>query len=215
MKQYRLYQLHKVQISTKDKNTTVTLWERTTHSGVWTPIHTGWHLYTRVAHITPEITTWWTVSLDSIDQFILFLSPLYSRKHLVEAAHAGIHLRGGSRCSLAGEWLRLQLRGAAATSASQWPGRLEAQRLAGSMCISGDQQLGAAEAGMSPPLLVSASQILAVAAVAPRRRWRLFWLCWHSLKLVTFHYKRGSSKTMAVAVAAQVKTNLLRDLINL
>lgn len=146
-----------------------------------------------------------TSSLDS------FPSPHCTRN----GEKARLHLHGSSLCSLTAERLSLQLRGAAATSASQWPGRLEAQRLAGSMCISGDQQLGAAEAGMSPPLLVSASQILAVAAVAPRRRWRLFWLCWHSLKLMTFDCKRGSSKTTVAAVAPHVKTNLLHCLMNL
>ena len=128
---------------------------------------------------------------------------------------ARLHLHGSSRCSLAAERLSLQLRGAAATSASRWPDSLEAQRLPGAICISVDQQLGAAEAGMAPPLLVSASQILAVAVVAPCRRWRLFLPCWHSLKLMTFDRKRGSRKTTVATVASQVKTNLLHCLMNL
>ena len=128
-------------------------------------------------HITPEITTWWTVSLDSIDQFILFLSPLYSRKDLVEAAHARLHLHSGSRCSLTGEWLPLKLGGTAAPTASWRPDSLEAQRRSGSIFISAAWQL---------PLQLESAESADGAAItridkpnphAPCQRWRLFWLC--------------------------------------
>ncbi|XBI40307.1 hypothetical protein VPH35_124907 [Triticum aestivum] len=145
----------------------------------------------------------------TLQQFILFLSPLYWRKHLVKAIHAGLHLRGGSRCSFTGERITLQLHGIAAPTASRRPGSSKVQHRSCSICIWASWQLplqlGSAESadgaavtriGEPNPHGCCCRSLPKVASVLA---------AWHSLKLVTFHGKGGSSKPTAVAVAAQAK----------
>ena len=200
MKQYRSYQYMQYKLARKIKLQLCHWDKRTTHSG---------YLYTRVTHVTSEVSTWLTVCLVPSTS-----SPSSSRsfphstrteviKHLVEAAadtlgsilaaaDAAALRQSGSCCSSEVLRLHLHLGGPTATSVAWSCGT-------GKWCHCCSYRRAKSS----------------IATVAPCRQWRQFRLCQHSLKLVTFHGKGCFSKTMVAAVATQVRTNLLRCLMNL